>query len=192
MSKKVDIVSFLLLCFAVIMLCFSSLMDMKKMKETRESITELEEQNEVLLYKYEIQENELVELQESFNAYASETDAKIKSLTTDVEKLQLEKEVNEAELHQSPQTTVVGTYELTAYIATGNPCADGVYPQVGYTVASNDPSLWHKWIHIDGYGDYFVHDRGGMPNNVLDVFVDSYSEAIQFGRRSATVSIIDK
>ena len=85
----------------------------------------------------------------------------------------------------------VGTFELTAYIATGNACADGVYPQVGYTAACNDKRLWHKKIHIEGYGDYYIHDTGGMANNVIDVFVGSYDEAIQFGRRTAEVYIID-
>jgi 3D (Asp-Asp-Asp) domain-containing protein len=84
-----------------------------------------------------------------------------------------------------------GHYELTAYIETGNPCADGVYPEVGHTAACNDPKLWHKWIHIEGYGDYFVHDTGGMASNVIDLFVGSYDEAIQFGRREAEVYIIE-
>jgi 3D (Asp-Asp-Asp) domain-containing protein len=30
-----------------------------------------------------------------------------------------------------------------------------------------------------------------MSNNVIDVFVDSYDEAIQFGRRKAEVYVID-
>ena len=127
----------------------------------------------------------------------------INDLAGHVEELKLEKEVKEVELHQEEEpveeeviepeqtSTVVGTYELTAYIATGNPCADGAYPQVGYTAACNDPNLWHKWVHIDGYGDYFIHDTGGMASNVIDIFVSSYDEAIQFGRRTATVSIID-
>jgi 3D (Asp-Asp-Asp) domain-containing protein len=84
-----------------------------------------------------------------------------------------------------------GHYELTAYIETGNPCADGVYPQVGHTAACNDPSLWHKWIEIEGYGIYYVHDTGGMASNVIDLFVGSYDEAIQFGRREAEVYIIE-
>ena len=85
-----------------------------------------------------------------------------------------------------------GNYELTAYIATGNPCADGNYPSVGYTVACNDSSLWHKTIYIDGYGYYYVHDTGGMASNVIDVFVGSYDEAIQFGRRTADVYIVEE
>lgn len=85
----------------------------------------------------------------------------------------------------------VGEYELTAYIATGKPCADGKYPRAGVTVASNDENLWHKCVYIEGYGVFYVHDRGGMSNNVIDVFVDSYDEAIQFGRRTAEVYVID-
>lgn len=95
------------------------------------------------------------------------------------------------EEEQIVKEVYMGNYELTAYIATGNPCADGVYPQAGYTVASNDPNLWHKWIRIEGYGDYYVHDTGGMSSNVIDIFVSSYDEAIQFGRRSAEVYIIE-
>ena len=85
----------------------------------------------------------------------------------------------------------IGSMELTAYISTGNPCADGAYPQVGRTAACNNPNLWHKWVHIEGYGDYYIHDTGGMSSNVIDIFVGSYGEAIQFGRRNAEVYIID-
>ena len=84
-----------------------------------------------------------------------------------------------------------GNFELTAYVATGCPCADGNYPQVGHTVACNDSSLWHKWIEIEGYGIYYVHDTGGMACNVIDVFVGSYDEAIQFGRRCANRYVLE-
>jgi 3D (Asp-Asp-Asp) domain-containing protein len=85
----------------------------------------------------------------------------------------------------------LGKYELTAYIATGNPCADGVYPSAGWTVASNDARLWHHKIRIEGYGEYYVHDTGGMATNVIDIFVNTYDEAIQFGRQYGEVYLID-
>lgn len=84
----------------------------------------------------------------------------------------------------------IGTYELTAYIETGSPCADGVYPSVGYTVACNNPSLWHRWIYIDGVGERYVHDTGGMGGNVIDVYVGDYDSAVQFGRRSGDVYLL--
>ena len=122
-------------------------------------------------------------------------DIEEEELTTE-EIIYEEPEVEEVATEEDAEEESSGMYyyatlELTAYIATGNPCADGAYPQVGYTVASNDPALWHRWIHIDGYGDYYVHDTGGMPSNVLDVFVGSYDEAIEFGRRTADVYIIE-
>lgn len=91
-----------------------------------------------------------------------------------------------------PKKRLLGEYTLTAYIATGNPCADGVYPEVGYTVACNDPALFHHWIHIVGYGDRYVHDTGGMPNGkILDLFVGSYDEAINVGRRNVEVYVYE-
>ena len=89
---------------------------------------------------------------------------------------------------EPPQS--MGEYELTAYIETGSPCADGVYPRVGYTAACNDKRLWHKWVHIEGHGDYYIHDTGGMANNVIDIYMGSYEEAIRFGRQTANVYVI--
>lgn len=85
----------------------------------------------------------------------------------------------------------MGYYELTAYAWTGNPCADGVYPQTGYTVACNDSRLWHRWVYIEGYGTYYCHDTGGMASNVVDIYMGDYDSCIQFGRRGANVYIVD-
>lgn len=92
--------------------------------------------------------------------------------------------------------TYYATYTCTAYKSTGNACADGVYPCEHVTVASNDPSLWHKVIEVSGTGTewdgiYYVHDTGGMSSNVVDIFIDDYGECIQFGRRTAEIYIID-
>ena len=85
--------------------------------------------------------------------------------------------------------TYYGTMQLTAYAATGNACADGVYPQVGYTAACNDPNLWHKWVYIEGVGDRYIHDTGGMSSSVIDIYMGDYSTCIQFGRQSANVYV---
>lgn len=86
--------------------------------------------------------------------------------------------------------TYLGTYQLTAYEWTGSPCANGNYPTTNYTVACNSLPLGTK-IYIEGYGDYVVEDRGGMGNNVIDVYMGDYSACIQFGRRSANVYIYE-
>lgn len=96
---------------------------------------------------------------------------------------------------ESQKSGVEGTYysdmELTAYIWTGNPCADGVYPSEGYTAACNDPNLWHKWVYIEGVGTYYIHDTGGMSSNVIDIYVGDYDSAVQFGRQSSAVYILE-
>lgn len=96
------------------------------------------------------------------------------------------------QINTEEHRTYVGEYELTAYIWTGNPCADGVYPCEGVTVASNDPALWHKCVYIEDYGVFYVHDTGAMSDNVIDIYVgDSYEKAVEFGRRSANIYVIE-
>ena len=115
----------------------------------------------------------------------------IKFVTVDAEVLE-EEDTEETTEEEQPSMAYLGEYTLTAYIATGNHCADGVYPEVGYTVACNDPALFHHWIHIVGYGDRYVHDTGGMPNGkILDLFVGSYDEAINIGCQNVEVYIYE-
>lgn len=100
-------------------------------------------------------------------------------------------EPEESNEDESSNTLYFGTMECTAYVWTGNPCADGVYPSVNYTAACNDPALWHKWIYIEGIGDLYVHDTGAMASNVIDIFVGSHEEAIQFGRQVREVYVYE-
>ena len=100
-------------------------------------------------------------------------------------------ETDEEEDNTVDDMAYYGCLELTAYTWTGNPCADGVYPTSGHTVACNNSELWHKWIYIEGYGTYYVHDTGGMGYGVIDVYMDSYDSCIQFGRRSANIYILN-
>ena len=80
------------------------------------------------------------------------------------------------------------TCDLTAYIPTGNPCANGNYPTAGYTVACNTLPFGTK-IYIEGWGYRVVEDRGGMPGNGVDLFVNTVEEAKQIGRQSVNVYI---
>lgn len=92
---------------------------------------------------------------------------------------------------RKPKMVYFGNMATTGYLATGNPCADGNYPVVGWTVACNDSRLWHRKIYIEGVGTRYVHDTGGMPVNVLDVFVGSLSEAYSITSGSRAVYIVE-
>lgn len=87
-----------------------------------------------------------------------------------------EPEVVYEELAAPSRMTYIGTFYCTGYVATGNPCANGNYPTVGYTIASNSLPMGTT-VYIDGLGTRVVEDTGGMPNSVIDVFVGSVDEA---------------
>lgn len=76
----------------------------------------------------------------------------------------------------APSDGYLGTYRCTGYVATGNACASGVMPESGVTVASNSLPMGTR-VYIEGIGERVVQDTGGMGNGVIDVFVDSTSEA---------------
>lgn len=77
--------------------------------------------------------------------------------------------------------------ELTAYTHTGGIMANGEYPHVG-AVASNDYPLG-TIVYIYGR-PYIVKDRmADGVYGVIDIFMDSYDEAIQFGRQYTTVYV---
>ena len=80
-------------------------------------------------------------------------------------------------------------FQLTAYEWTGNRCANGEYPVVGYSCASNYFPLGTR-LYIDGIGERVVTDTGGMSNNVVDIYMGDPGTCIQFGRQSATVHVI--
>lgn len=78
--------------------------------------------------------------------------------------------------------------EVTAYTHTGGVMANGEYPYVG-AVASDDLPLGTTVI-ING-SSYVVADRfGGGYSGMIDVFVDSEEEAIQFGRQYLDVTVV--
>lgn len=92
--------------------------------------------------------------------------------------------------------TYLGTYSLTAYCSCVNCCgksngitASGTQATAGRTVACNSLSIGTV-ISINGH-QYVVEDTGGMGENVIDIFFDSHEEAINFGRQSAEVYLVN-
>ena len=189
-DSKID----LIFCgVAIVLLALSMLLTGLTDSRTNNRIKNLEDQNDKLLYKYELQGKELEKVKALSAEYASETDAKLQILADDLQELKL-KQIN-AEIKSDDEKegmTLLGEYILTAYCATGNPCADGVMPVENYTIACNDPLLWHHWIYIEGYGKYYCHDTGGMStNNIIDMYINDYNACIQFGVKKANVYLCE-
>ena len=86
---------------------------------------------------------------------------------------------------------VLMTVDVTAYTPFengSNICAMGHRCVEGRTVALNGVPLGSKVIY-DG-NTYIVEDRCGY-NGVLDIFMESYKKAIQFGRkRKVTIEVL--
>lgn len=93
----------------------------------------------------------------------------------------------------------IGKFKLTAYCACSKCCgqwadanattASGTYAVQGRTVACNSLPFGTRII-ING-NVYVVEDRGGMANNVIDVFFNSHQEALNFGVQYADVYYAD-
>ncbi len=77
---------------------------------------------------------------------------------------------------------------ISAYTWTGSTMANGEYPHVG-AVASDDLPIGTK-ILIDGIM-YIVKDRfGGGYTDRIDIYMESYEEAINFGRQRIEVEVL--
>lgn len=83
--------------------------------------------------------------------------------------------------------------EATAYTHTGERTATGAWPQAYFTVAT-DPSVipMGTRLYIEGYGYGVAQDTGGaIQGNIIDVFFDTESECVNWGRRMVQVTILD-
>ena len=84
-------------------------------------------------------------------------------------------------------------WHITAYTATGSPCANGNMPTSGFTVACNSLDFGDE-IYIKGIGFRTVEDRGPgwLGSEWCDVFCDSTAECIQFGSQYHDVYLVSK
>ena len=149
-------------------------------------------QHQEPIITYEISQYEYVELVDEVPEYLFEDSEVVMEVNIATPSQAIEekaKGIKYIEEH-TPKMVYFGNMATTGYLPTGNPCADGSYPIAGWTVACNDRRLWHKTIYIEGVGTRYVHDTGGMASNVIDIYMSSYDEAIQFGRRSADIYVI--
>ena len=79
--------------------------------------------------------------------------------------------------------------QSTSYTYTGNNMANGQWPAYGY-VACNALPLGTQ-IYVKELNDIFiVGDRIGHSSD-LDIFLETYQEAIQYGRQNVSIYPLD-
>ena len=97
-----------------------------------------------------------------------------------------------------PEYKELGTYKLTAYCACSKCCgkndgitASGVKAQADRTIAAGKQFPFGTELMIDGE-IYVVEDRGGFGSNTIDIYMDSHSDALNFGVKYAKVYEVKK
>ena len=91
-----------------------------------------------------------------------------------------------------PEGAIPMIIQCTAYTATGNATASGVMPTANHTVATWSGLPFGTKIYIPATGiTYTVEDRGGaVTQGIVDIYMNTYEECIQFGRQNLEAYII--
>ena len=98
----------------------------------------------------------------------------------------------------SASTTGGTVYKITAYCPCSKCCgktngrtASGTTATAGRTVAASSKFAFGTKLNIGGHV-YTVEDRGGAINgNKIDIFVNTHAEALQWGVRYLSVSVVN-
>jgi 3D (Asp-Asp-Asp) domain-containing protein len=146
---------------------------MVDMSEAEPCVSEKIDTKRELIEKYnKLKEEWKAEAKEQHEAYLAELERQRRAAQV----AQTYSEPAPEPTSSAPSDGYLGTYRCTGYVATGNACASGVMPESGVTIASNSLPMGTR-VYIEGIGERVVQDTGGMGNGVIDVFVDSTSEA---------------
>lgn len=99
---------------------------------------------------------------------------------------------NKTQTTEIPEGAVKMTLNCTAYTATGNATASGIMPQANHTIAAWSGLPFGTKVYIPALNTTFtVEDRGGaVTQGIIDIYMDSYEECIQFGRQNLEAYVV--
>ncbi|MBQ1501300.1 MAG: G5 domain-containing protein [Firmicutes bacterium] len=84
------------------------------------------------------------------------------------------------------------TVQATAYTWTGNRTATGTWPTVGTIAVDPNVIPLGTRVYVEGYGFAVAEDTGGaVKSNIIDLYMDTEAECINWGRRYVTIYILD-
>jgi len=98
----------------------------------------------------------------------------------------------EAEREASRMIDQVLVMEATAYTWTGQRTASGTWPTVGTVAVDPEVIPLGTKLYIEGYGPAVALDTGGdIQGQIIDLYMDSYQECIEWGRRQVEVRVME-
>lgn len=172
------------------------------------SVISVENNDEVV--SYDVSEEEVVEtetpeeVKEEVVEEPVEEEVVVEEETTvetPQEETTKENEVNTSSNETEEAATVAGrtvTVEATAYSlnqpSLGNITYSGIDLRENPNVIAVDPSFipLGSRIYVPGYGEFVAGDTGGAINgNRIDIHMTSIDSALQFGRRTIDIQILD-
>lgn len=173
------------------------------------SVISVENNDEVV--SYDVSEDEVVETEtpeevkeEVVEEEPAEEEVVVEEETTveaPQEETTKEEEVNTSSSETEEAAPVAGrtvTVEATAYSrnqpSLGNITYSGIDLRENPNVIAVDPSFipLGSRIYVPGYGEFVAGDTGGAINgNRIDIHMTSIDSALQFGRRTIDIQILD-
>lgn len=85
-----------------------------------------------------------------------------------------------------------GEWRITAYAASGSPCANGEFPEIGRTIAHNSLPFG-TMVYIEGVGVREVMDRGPdyLGTEWCDLYLGDTGACVQWGDQTRKVWLLD-
>lgn len=215
-SKLIKVVKITISLIIFILLIFSTPKFLDFM-EIQNNILKIPMQNELIIdNNVNIVENNIVDNEiKDTNKISNSNNVTSRGSIPNTRKEEINKKTNEKKQHEkksvstkletkikTPSTTNTNGYvkfTATAYCPCKQCCgktngvtASGAKAKAGITVAMPSKYKFGTKIEIKGMGIYIVQDRGGAINgNRIDIFFSTHKEALQFGRRTVYLKIIE-
>ena len=190
----------------IILICITAFIYMSVVfakYENKENLVNTIESNNIKISQIENAQNKLHEAAEAMRQLQTDDTIFINSLSSKwlelnetkniliQDNINCQQKLNEI-VKEENSKKYMGEFTLVAYYQ-GNITSTGTRPKVNHTIAV-DPKVipYGSKVYIEGYGTYIAEDcGGGIKGNMIDIYMSSYNECIQFGRRKAKVYIIN-
>lgn len=214
--KVIKFILFLLITIGLIVAANKYYDEMFEVKETdsQPTVEEQLQEKDKAIEELTTKMNELTNKQEELINKQTELENKDKELEETIEKVRVSKANKKTAVTSRSGSTIRSTTtvavsaqpttekwiwaNVSAYCSCAKCCgkatgitASGTKATAGRTIAAPSTYSFGTKIELEGMGTYTVEDRGGaIQGNKIDVYFNSHSEALKFGRRQVKMRVV--